>query len=351
MEPMTFITAEAREIHAIFENLFFVLCTVLLTIGLALEHFKVPLGDTPRFPVLIGRALIAGILLVSYPDIANLLASVSDSLASRLGDLNNYKRVLGEASRLLDEQSFSWTNVGDSFVLIVSYASFFLLHLSVYFFNAAIGYAWVLLYVFSPILIALYILPQTAGATSALFRSLFEVSAWKICFSVLGTLLWSSALDNFSRSGDSANVITTLSLSIMLALSVLLTPLVVKALIGKGISSLASNLSTASGAVLTSGVLGPAGLKALALGPTKAGLWGSQKAITKPFGAIARKVQSRSGVGAERAMQAVELGVDTPNRAQQKGGTTTSKSQQRMQRQSAQEEHLNTTKKESSDES
>ena len=49
--------------------------------------------------------------------------------------------------------------------MLISFVTFFLLYISVYIADAAITYAWVLLYVFSPLFTALYVLPVTSGAT------------------------------------------------------------------------------------------------------------------------------------------------------------------------------------------
>lgn len=96
-------------------------------------------------------------------------------------------------------------------------------------------YTWTVLYVFSPLLIALYVLPSTAGATKALYRSLIEVGCWKIVLSVLATLLWSFASDIINPM---LNVpCTVIFLNLILAGSMLLTPIVVNALAGTGCAS------------------------------------------------------------------------------------------------------------------
>ena len=283
MTDLGWITQEAQMLHGIFRSLFFASITVLLLLGVVLEFFKMPLGVVPAFPQLVGRALICGILLASYPEIANSIAAVADGLAEKIGDLNTFKNVLGKAGGVISKLSWSWTSIGDSFVFIVSYLSFCLLHVTVFFFDAAVSYAWVLLYVFSPLLIALFILPQTSSATAALFRSLIEVSAWKVVCAVLGTLLWSTALRNFENVGDQTNFITVLTYTIILSLSVICTPLVVRSLFNKGVSGLASTLGGAAGSALLASAGGAAGIKMLALGPTQATVAGVRRIATTPF--------------------------------------------------------------------
>ena len=293
MIDFAWVTQEAKTIHGIFVSLFYSLAVVFLLIGVVIEYFKVPIGGMPGFSQLVGRTLIAAVLLISYPEIANAVADVADALANRIGDLNSYKLVLGKAGEALKKLSWSWSSVGDMFIFIISYLAFYILHVTVYFFDAAIAYAWVVLYVFSPLLIALFILPQTAGATSALFRSIFEISGWKIVWSVLGTLLWSSAIHNFENVNEQSNFITILTYTIILSLSVIFTPLVVRALINKGVAGLAGTLSGAAGTALVASAAGPASLTALATAPTQTIITGVRRLTTMPLSRTRQYLESR----------------------------------------------------------
>ena len=124
--------------------------------------------------------------------------------------------------------TFSWVSVKDSVLLIVSYLTFFLLYVSVYIADAMYLLTWTLLYIFSPLLIAAFTLPSTAAATKGLFQSLIEVCLWKISWSVLAALLWSFALSEINSPKYDVDFLTAIVLNLMLAFSVLLTPLVVK---------------------------------------------------------------------------------------------------------------------------
>jgi hypothetical protein len=148
--------------------------TVLVLIGVLTEYFKMPLGVVPGFGTLVSRALIAAILLHTYPEVARILADIADGMAKHLGDLNQFKFVLDRMGDKLHEFSWSWVSVKGSLVLAVSFLTFFLLYFSVHVTQAFLIYTWTVLYVFSPVLIALYVLPQTASATKSLYRSLFE---------------------------------------------------------------------------------------------------------------------------------------------------------------------------------
>jgi hypothetical protein len=162
--------------------------------------------------------------------------------------------------------------------------------MTVFFFDAAIVYCLVLLYIFSPLMIAFYILPQTASLTSGLFRTLFEIATWKIVWSVLGTLLWSSALNNF-KNGGQGNFITLLALTLMLALSIVLTPLVVKSLISGALSGIASQTAGMAAMGLSAGALSPVAIA------------GTAKVVTAKTGSMALKA---TGAGLSKTWSATK---------------------------------------------
>ncbi|MBI4402591.1 MAG: hypothetical protein HY537_00430 [Deltaproteobacteria bacterium] len=258
MIDMTWLSQEATRIHGYFCSLFYTLVTLFLLLGVLCEHFKLPIGGVPSFAPLVGRALIAALLLHCYPDIARILADISDAIAKHLGNLNQFKFVLERMSEKMHSFSWSWVSVKGSLILLLSFITFFLLYFSVHVTQAFLIYTWTVLYVFSPILIALYVLPQTASATSGLFRSLFEASVWKIVWAVLATLLWSTGASEIEKQ----NIIAATCFNLILAGSLLLTPLIVHLLAKGGLSTLAS----AGGSMAVGGIA--------SLTPAKVAVWG-----------------------------------------------------------------------------
>jgi hypothetical protein len=253
LHDLSWLSQEAKNIHQILSSLFFVLATVFLLLGVFLEYFKWPLGQTPVFSVFVGRVLIAAILLSTYPLVANTIADVTEALAQKIGDVNQFNLIREKLGDRFHVISWSWVNLKEDIVIIVCYVAFVLLHFSIYVANAFLVFAWILLYVFSPILIALFILPQTAAATSALYRGLIEVSTWKVVWSVIATLFWSTALSDINKTDF--NFLSVLCLCLMLTISLLLTPMVVHALAGAGVSSMSKALG---GLTLATAVIPPA---------------------------------------------------------------------------------------------
>ena len=241
LNDVTWLAAQAHQVHDIFYGLFYALVTVFLCLGIFIEYFKWPLGQLPAFSGLIGRVLIAALLLHSYAEFSNTLADVVDSLCRKLGDLNQLNVVLSKMTGKLGETHASWVSFKETVVWIISFVTFFLLYIAVHAVNAFLLYTWTLLYVFSPLLIALYVLPSTSGATKALYRSMIEVSCWKIVWSVLSTLLWSLALSDINKPGHNIPFVTVIFLNLILAGSLLLTPMVVHALAGSGFATFAQS--------------------------------------------------------------------------------------------------------------
>lgn len=244
MADMTWLAQEAKTIHGIFVSLFYGIAGVLLVLSVFLEYFKWPLGAIPSFAPFVGRVLVAAIMLHTFPEVLNSVAEVTDGLAQKLGDLNQFKLVLARMGDKFSEFSWSWVSVKESVILLISFITFFLLYFSVHVADAFLLYTWTLLYVFSPLLIALFVIPQTAVATKALYRSVFEVSAWKIVWSVLATLLWSAALSDLNKTGSDVSFLTAICFNLILAGSLLLTPVVVHALAGSGLATMARTVGS-----------------------------------------------------------------------------------------------------------
>ena len=111
MMNLTWLAAEAQKLHDIFQNAFFGVITVLLLIAVILDFFKIPMGNTPGISTLLGRCLIATLLLIALPEIMNAVAAITDSIAHEIGDrrsqgtqlgnLGNAYRALGQVEQAI----------------------------------------------------------------------------------------------------------------------------------------------------------------------------------------------------------------------------------------------------------
>ena len=264
MSELTWISQEAHRIHDWFVAIFYLLVTVILLLGIFIEYFKWPLGGTPSFGPLIGRALVAAILLHTYPEVANTVADLSDAISTQLGGLSEISNALDKMGEKVDQLTWSWTSVRQSVIMALSYLSFFLLYFSVHVAQAFYLYALVLLFIFSPVLIALFVHPKTAGATGGLYRSLIEISLWKPVWCVIATILWSTGVSGIQAEGSSVNLLTAICFSLIAAGSLILTPILVHFLAEKGVSGLSGSLADIS--IPGVGVVTPRGVLAMGAG-------------------------------------------------------------------------------------
>lgn len=256
---MSWLAAEAKQIHDLFSSLFYSIVLVMISFGVLMSFFKMPMGQVPEFLHLVGRAVLAAFILTATPEIMNTLANITDDIAKNIGELNNYHLVLSRLGEKIGTLSWSWVSVKDSVLLLISYLSFALVYVSVYIVDSLFLFTWVLLYVFSPLLIAAFTLPATSAATKGFFRALIEVCLWKVTWSVLAALLWSYALSTVNDPKYDVDFLTAIILNLMLAFSVLLTPFIVRTLIKGGLTSVAS---TMGGTILATAALTPTGLMA-----------------------------------------------------------------------------------------
>jgi hypothetical protein len=256
---MNWLAAEAKNLHQIFNNVFYLMVSTCLVIGIITEYFKIPLGGMPQFSQMIGRVLVAALLLVAVPEIMNMLASVTDAIVNDVGGLNKYSVVLQRMGEKLGGLSKSWVSFRDMIILLVSFLTFCFLHITVYLMDAFFVFAWMMLYIMSPLLVALFVLPATQSATKQLFKSLFEVCAWKCVWGVLCALLWSFALSDINKPEYHVDFLTAIILNLMLAFSVIMTPKVTSAFLGGGISQVADSFGSA---MLTAAAWTPQGLSA-----------------------------------------------------------------------------------------
>ena len=242
----SWLATEAKAIHLIFENLFYSFITLLLIIGIFMEYFKFSIGDVPGFTPLLGRCFVAAIMLASFPEFLNYVGDLTDAVTSKIGELNEFKLVLAKMSEQLDKLTWSWSSVKQMTIVAISFLSFFVLYISVYVSEAIYFYSWTLLYIFSPICFALYVLPATEGAAKGIYRSLIKVASWKIIWSVFATLLWSSALSDLDKLGQSVDFLTVILFNLMLAGSLLFTPLISNMLFGGNFAQAAAKVGGAA---------------------------------------------------------------------------------------------------------
>lgn len=243
-----------RDAHEGMSSLFYLLMPVAILWFVVVGYLKS--GDA-NFPEVIKRSFVAALLLISFPEVSNVILDICDGIASKIDDMSGLETVMRMAGEKLDSYTFS-KNVlllqfDDLFVAVLSFLSFMVLYIARYITVALYYFYWVLLSILSPLLILCYIFPSTAGITRNLYRGLIEVACWKILWAVMSAMLTALSFGNIYKTEGS--YLTLIVLNFVIAIGLLSTPLLMKSLIGDGMQGTATMLgSAAAGTMLTAPV-------------------------------------------------------------------------------------------------
>src|SRR5690606_967662 len=104
---------------------------------------------------------------------------------------------------------------------------------------------WLLLVALGPFLILGTLFDSSSGITKGLFRTMFQVSCWPVIWSILSAFL--KALPFASAYSIEGNLITVITLNLIIAVALLFSPFIV--------SQLSEGVSLSVGDTLRRGVL------------------------------------------------------------------------------------------------
>ena len=243
MENFTLLGPLAAQLHLEFEKMFYWLLPVFFMLALVVDWFRHPQGS-PDFLETIKRAFIATLLLVSFQEIAETILTITSGIADKISDLSGLDTYIHAASEKAKSYTFSPTSLllgfNDLVVALLSFASYVILYFARYITVAVYHFMWLFLYILSPILILFNLFRGTSQITVGLFKSMVEVACYKIVWAILSVMIISLSLgDTMSADG---NYLTVVILNFVIALAMLGTPLIVKSLVGGGLSAMSETL-------------------------------------------------------------------------------------------------------------
>lgn len=232
----------ARKLHGEFRTLYFVLLPVFFAVSLIFAWFRHPAGG-PDFVESLKRTVISTLLLVGFQEISDAILFIADGVAEKISDM----RGLDLFTTMASEKTKNYTSAAkliilgfnDLLVAILSYASFIVLYFARYIMVALYHFSWVFLSLIAPMLLLFHMF--SPKITFNLFRSLIEVASWKVVWATLSAILLALPFGNaYMMDG---NYLTVIILNFVVALCMLGTPLVVRSLIGSGLSAMTSSMS------------------------------------------------------------------------------------------------------------
>ena len=254
MESFELLGPLATRLHADFCNVFYLLLPVFFALSIVFAWFKNPVGG-PDFLESLKRACVAVLLLVGFQEITGAILALTSGIADRVSDMNGLDAIMKMAGEKSRSYTLSPTSLilgfNDLLIAILSFLSYLFLYIARYLMVALYHFSWIFLVLISPILLLFHLF--SPKITLNLFRSLMEVACWNIVWSVLSAML--AALPFGNAYVADGNYLTVIVLNFVIGICMLGTPLVVRSLIGSGLTAMTSSLGPA---VATMMVLAPA---------------------------------------------------------------------------------------------
>jgi hypothetical protein len=238
----------ARQIYEHTSHLSWQMLLPLFLVSVAVGY-STDLGISGAVIVRLKRLFLVALLLVAFPMIAEFSQTLGVEIARSIDDMTGIDMILDAASKRADAFSFDLQgllNLGSdlligSLVLI----SFVILIVARFFLLAFQHFYWFLLVALGPFLILGSLFEASSGITKGLFKSMFQVSCWPVIWSILSAFL--KALPFVAAYSSAGNLITVVTLNLIIAVALLFSPFIV--------SQLADGVNLSVGDTLRRGVL------------------------------------------------------------------------------------------------
>ena len=259
MDQFSLLGSLAKQLHQEFVQMYYLFLPVFFALAIALDWFKNPSGS-PAFLETFKRAMIATLLVASFQEVSEMILLISNSVADRISDMSGFDTIF----RMAKEKCQSYTlsprtlifGFDDMVISIISFGSYVVLYIARYITVSLYHFMWLLLSILAPLLMLFNLFRGTQMIPLNLFRSLIEVSCWKIVWAVLSAMITSLSFGN--QYAADGNYLTIILLNFIIALAMLGTPMIVKSLVGSGLSTVAESLGMAAAVTL---VAAPARVK------------------------------------------------------------------------------------------
>jgi hypothetical protein len=240
-----------RDLNLEFQRDYFLLLPVAFALSLAIEWVRNPAGG-PNFLDILKRVIVSTLLLIAFPEIAQLIVTVADGIADKIDKQNTLSTIIRMAGEKADSYTLSKSAIllqfNDLFIAVLSFGSYVILYFARYITIAMYHFLWLFLTVSAPLVLLCNVFPGASSVTKNLFRGMIEVASWKIVWAILSAMLSSLAYGNIYKT--EGTYITLTVMNFVIALAMLATPAIVKSLIGPGIQSMAVPLGVATVAAM-----------------------------------------------------------------------------------------------------
>jgi hypothetical protein len=240
-----------EQLHQEFVNIYYLMLPVFFSLALVVAWFKAS-GNPPDFLDVLKRTIISMILLVAFPDIARAIAFVAEGITNKIDAVNSLDTFLRMAQEKTLNYSFTPVSIllqfNDLIIAVLSFLSYLVLYIARYLTIAMYHFFWVFFTISSPLMLLFNLFQGTSQITVNLFKGMIEVASWKIVWAILGAMLTALSLgDAYKTDG---NYLTLIVMNFVIAVAMLMTPMIVRSIVGAGMHSMSSTLGPAAVAAM-----------------------------------------------------------------------------------------------------
>jgi len=246
MPDFTLLGSLMRDLHSEFVRMYYLLLPIFFSLSVMYSWFKSPRGGFD-FLDTIKRALVSMILLIAFPDISHAITSIADGVCEKIDHLSGLDAIIRMAQEKAKDYSFTPKSIllqfNDLLIATLSFLSYLVLYVARYLTIALYYFFWTFFVATAPLLILFHLFEETSVITKNLFKGMMEVASWKICWAILGAMLTSLSFgDAYKAEG---NYLTLIVMNFVISIAMLMTPLIVRSLVGSGVHTLSQNFSAA----------------------------------------------------------------------------------------------------------
>jgi hypothetical protein len=236
-----------RDLHQEFVNMYYMLLPVFFALAVVVAWFKSPSGS-PEFLDILKRAIVATILLVAFPDISKAILAIANGITEKIDHVNSLDTMIRMAQEKSEGYSLSVTSIilqfNDLIIATLSFLSYLVLYIARYLTIAMYHFFWIFFMISAPLLLLFNIFEGTQQITKNLFKGMIEVACWKIVWAILGAMLTALSFgDAYKAEG---NYLTLIVMNFLIAVAMLMTPMMVKSIVGSGLQSMSSSIGAAT---------------------------------------------------------------------------------------------------------
>jgi hypothetical protein len=236
-----------ENLHQEFVHIYYLMLPVFFGLALILAWFRSS-GSAPDFLDVLKRAIISMILLVAFPDITRAIAFIAEGITNKIDAVNSLDTFLRMAQEKAQTYSFTPTSIllqfNDLIIAVLSFGSYLILYIARYLTIAMYHFFWVFFMISSPLMLLFNLFQGTSQITVNLFKGMIEVASWKIVWAILGAMLTALSFGNAYKTDG--NYLTLIVMNFVIAVAMLMTPMMVRSIVGAGLHTMSSSLGAAA---------------------------------------------------------------------------------------------------------